>query len=297
MKAFNDLLYTYKNGNYLVKIFNDGSKVRFSLEDSFNAVFPESVDLKITNYCDNNCAMCHENSSILGEHASFNHPFLQTLKRGTELAIGGGNPFSHPDLFSFLTKMKNQGVICNITVNQAHFVKHKREIEFYLEKSLIYGLGISVIDESYIDEIIEFATKNSGVVIHLIAGIVTEKILSKLSYKNLKILILGYKEFGRGIRYYSLSVKEKIDYLKENVLQISKGFKVLSFDNLAIDQLEIEKQIPKADFDSYYMGDDGQFTMYIDLVKKQFAINSVSEKRFGLLDDITEMFKIVKNKQ
>ena len=42
----------YKNGNYYVRLFDDGTKERFTLEDEFIPSFPESIDLKITDYCD-----------------------------------------------------------------------------------------------------------------------------------------------------------------------------------------------------------------------------------------------------
>ena len=38
------------------------------------------------------------------------------------------------------------------------------------------------------------------------------------------------------------------------------------------------------------MGDDGQFTMYIDMVNKEFASSSTSVLRFDLTDNIREMF-------
>ena len=82
MKVSSNVLNTYKNGNYIVRIYEDGSKVRLTLDDDFNASFPESIDIKITNYCDNNCPMCHENSSINGKHAVFDYPFfLNPLKK------------------------------------------------------------------------------------------------------------------------------------------------------------------------------------------------------------------------
>ena len=113
----NKLLTVYRNGNYTVKLYSDGTKVKTTKDDKFIADFPDSMDLKITDYCDMNCPMCHEKSSINGKHGNLNEEFLSTLKRGTELAIGGGNPLSHPDLIPFLTGMKEQGVICNLTVN------------------------------------------------------------------------------------------------------------------------------------------------------------------------------------
>ena len=45
------------------------------------------------------------------------------------------------------------------------------------------------------------------------------------------------------------------------------------------------------------MGDDGTHTMYIDLVKKQFAKTSTSIKGYDLLDNIDDMFKIIKEEE
>ena len=294
MKVSSNVLNTYKNGNYVVRIYNDGSKVRLTLDDDFNASFPESIDIKITNYCDNNCPMCHENSSINGKHAVLDYPFLNTLSSGTELAIGGGNPFSHPNLKDFLISMKEKGIICNITVNQNHFVKYLKVIKKLIDEKLIYGLGVSIIDESNIEEIINFAKENENVVIHLIAGLIKTSLLNKLYDKHLKVLILGYKEIGRGINYFNKSIKDNICYIKDNILEISSHFHVISFDNLAIDQLDIKNKMDKEEFEKYYMGDDGNFTMYIDLVKKEFAISSTSLKRHPLLENIKDMFEIVK---
>ena len=45
------LLGEYQNGNYTVKIYNDGTKIRETNDDVFVASFPECIDLKITNNC------------------------------------------------------------------------------------------------------------------------------------------------------------------------------------------------------------------------------------------------------
>ena len=78
-------------------------------------------------------------------------------------------------------------------------------------------------------------------------------------------------------------------------MEISKYFSFVSFDNLSIKQLKMEEKVE--DFNLLYMGDDGDFTMYIDLVKKEFASSSISSIRFKLKDDIKEMFKIIQKKK
>lgn len=289
------LLSEYINGNYKVRLFSDGTKIRFTNDDEFHPEFPESIDLKITNRCDLRCLMCHEISTPSGKNGNLNHLFINTLNKGTELAIGGGNPLEHKDLIPFLQRMKEQGIICNITVNQIHLIKHKLLIQELIDDKLIYGLGVSISKDLFLDEIIEFSNRNTNTVIHVIAGVIDLKTLEKLYDKNLKLLVLGYKTVGRGIEYYSKTVEENISYIENNIMDISKHFNVVSFDNLSIKQLMMEEKVD--DFNLLYMGDDGEFTMYIDLVKNEFASSSISSIRYKLKDDIKEMFKIIQEEK
>jgi len=59
------ILHSYQNGNTLVNLYNDGTKTR-EYEGEPKPVFPESIDVKITNYCDAGCTFCHEKSTRLG---------------------------------------------------------------------------------------------------------------------------------------------------------------------------------------------------------------------------------------
>ena len=76
----------YKNGNYDVTIFDDGTKIR-SYENEAIPDFPESIDIKITNYCEINCKFCYEDSTTKGQHSNLEsyHFLLEQLPGGTEL--------------------------------------------------------------------------------------------------------------------------------------------------------------------------------------------------------------------
>ena len=289
------ILNRYKNGNYEVKIYSDGTKIRFTEEDEFNPVFPESMDIKITNYCDMDCPFCFENSTKDGKHADLNVKFLDTLKAGTELAIGGGDALSHPNLISFLERMKKQGIICNITVNQVHLIKKMDLINKLIKEKLIYGLGISYT--SYNEEVIKFAKEYKNSVFHLINGVISYEDIKELFDKDLKILLLGYKNLRRGEAFYAFNypkIERNIKGIVDNLEEIMSSFKVVSFDNLSIKQLEPKRFVSKKQYDLQYMGDDGQFTMYIDLVKEEFAVSSTRKERFKITDNINEMFKKIK---
>lgn len=291
-----NLLGQYYNGNYKVKIFNDGTKIRETNDDTFVSSFPESIDLKITNYCDMDCDFCHEDSTIKGQHSNLSDiEFINTLKPYTELAIGGGNPLSHPQLIDFLTTLKSKNIIANITVNQKHFMSQQALIKYLVDNDLIKGLGVSLVKPT--GKFIKTFQQYPNAVLHVINGVTTLNDLKKLYGKNLKMLILGYKEIRRGKDYYNSQVEANKKEIYDNIYSIIKGFKIVSFDNLAIRQLEIKRILTNKEWDQFYMGDDGQFTMYIDLVKKEFASSSTSMKRFRLKNNIIDMFNTVKQIQ
>ena len=68
----------------------------------------------------------------------------------------------------------------------------------------------------------------------------------------------------------------------------------MSFENLAIKQLDPKRFMGDDEWSSFYMDADRAFTMYVDAVNHEFAVSSVSTKRYPLMDDIADMFKIVK---
>ena len=103
------LLNKYLNGNVTVSIYDDGTKIQeWSDEEKANPIYPNSMDIKITDYCDAGCKWCHEKSTINGKHADLEYllDFLQELPKGTELAIGGVILLIIPDLFHFLKLVK-----------------------------------------------------------------------------------------------------------------------------------------------------------------------------------------------
>lgn len=293
------ILGSYKNNDYTCTMFSDGTKIRWNDKDSFNPVKPESIDLKITNKCNMGCGMCHENSTPDGKHGDIlNLPFIDTMFPYSEVAIGGGNPLTHPDLIEFLEHLKERKIIASMTVNQMHFMQNMDLLKELTDKKLIYGLGISYIGCRH-DNCIEAIKQFPNAVVHVINGIVHMDSLEDLANNDLKILVLGYKEFRRGKALYDECGKE-IDSLKSQFYDmlpniVNDGwFKCISFDNLAIKQLEPKRLMSEEDYASFYMGDDGAFTFYCDAVNKEFAKSSTSIVRYPLMDDVTDMFDIIR---
>ena len=87
------------------------------------------------------------------------------------------------------------------------------------------------------------------------------------------------------------------EYLKENINK-TNDFQTISFDNLALEQLDIKSIVDPVSWSLYYMGDDGKYSMYIDAVNHKIAKNSTSKER-RIIDennnDILIMFKTINN--
>ena len=81
---------------------------------------------------------------------------------------------------------------------------------------------------------------------------------------------------------------------------LENWFEVLSFDNLAIEQLKPQRLMSEEEWSEFYMGDDGigdgftSASMYVDMVERKYAKNSCSTERFDLLPTIEEMYKSLK---
>lgn len=290
-------MYTYKNGNYTVTIFNDGTKIRQTMDDEFIPSFAENCDIKITDKCSQNCPFCYEGCTKTGKHGKlFEYRFIESLHPYTELALNG-NDLDHPDLIKFLEFLKKKKVFANITVNQTQFINNFDLIKKLSNDKLIYGVGVSLQKAN--NELITKMSEIPNTVLHTINGILTENDINELANHDLKTLILGYKELQRGINYKSNhidNINTNKQYLYDNLQDILTKFKVVSFDNLAIEQLNVKRVVSKEDWEEFYMGDDGNFTFYIDMVKGEFSKNSIAKDRYQIGNKtIDEMFQFIRS--
>jgi organic radical activating enzyme len=305
-----NILSSYKNGSINVTIFDDGTKIRAIDGDNIYFDFPESIDVKITNYCtpeeDNPiCAYCHEKSNVNGKHGDLKslQNVLSQLPAGVEIACGGGDTLSHPDIVPFLEAIKQQGLIANLTINEKHLKKHNSLLSSLIKKNLIKGIGVSYTSRKYFNDIKPILELSSNVVFHLIMGInqivdIDDLIcFSKDNNRECKILLLGYKQYGLGLNYY-IKNKNIEDNKYQWYIKLPKFFKnenlILSFDNLAINQLNLQRFFSKKGWDIFYMGDDFTHSIYIDAVNQQFAPSSTSNNR--KLFNETTLINYFKNK-
>lgn len=288
------LIGAYKNGNIHTAIFDDGTKIRETKGDEFVPAFAENMDIKITDCCDMGCSFCHEDSSINGKHGDIlNQKFIDTLHPYQEVAIGGGDATSHPDLIPFLRKLKERKVIANITVNQTHFERKQALIKQLVDEGLIHGIDVSLVNPT--SEFISLLKQYPNAVIHTINGILSPADIKALENQDLKLLILGYKHLRRGNEWFEKdksNIENNQAWLKDNLGDILNKFKVVSFDNLAIEQLDVRSLMSEDEWNEFYMGDDGVITYFVDMVEQKFAKSSTApmERRYPILDSVDDMF-------
>lgn len=296
----------YQNGNYTVSLdLTTGTKIRENNLDFFDAEFPESADVKVTNKCSNGCSFCHEGSTKDGKHSDALHsPVWDSFHPYSEIALGGGNLMEYPDLVPLLERLNTLKLVPNITVHQTDFENSFDLIKSLSDKKLVYGVGVSLNHAT--PEFIEKMKQIPNGVIHVINGIVNMIDLMDLANNNLKILILGYKTVRRGEKLYQSNVGYAIDkrktllYNKLEEILNDQWFDVVSFDNLAIKQLMPQRFVSREYWESCYMGEDydtmTSASMYIDLVENEFACNSCDvDHRFKIGDKtVTEMYQFLK---
>lgn len=298
-----DFPVEYVNGGHTVTITETGVKTVKGPDGPFVADFPETIDLKVTDYCTAGCWHCHESSTALGKHANVNDLWgmLERFPKGVELAIGGGNPMDWPDLIPFLTAAKNK-FICNITVNGIHVKKYLHQLAMLQEYGLLNGIGLSAIGPSL--DIYNFGYRFGtalqpqlrNVVGHIIPGLwgpdAIDAALAQLASKKVlprlpHYLILGYKFHGRGnielTPHRFQEINRNLSYLRERMPRFlhyarSRGIRI-SFDNLAVSQYDVKNFITDEAWDLLYFGDDGTRSMYIDAVKQESGCNSTAQER------------------
>lgn len=294
------MFHYYKNGNYLVKINDqDGTKERITMDDNMHPDFPENIDITISTRCNGGCDYCYMGCDKNGTHANLLcWSIWDSLQPYTEVALNG-NDLTNPELEALLIKLSDRHVFVNMTVNQIHFIQHFDKLLEWKCRKLIWGLGVSLkeVSNQLVDKLNNFG---SDAILHTITGIITKDDVEYLSNRNIKLLILGFKLSGRGKDYYNANknvVDRNIDWLKQNIINIIPWFRVISFDNLALEQLDIKSQISNKQWNSIYMGDDGEFTFYIDLVKGTYAKNSISGEEYPINGmTIGAMFEDIKTK-
>ena len=279
------LLHKYRNGNADVEIYDDGTRV-IEFEDDLQLEFPLNIDIRVSNQCSFGqkadglpgfCTFCHEMAKVNGKECDYEQLLskLEGLPKGIELAVGS-NTFTD-GLFNFLKSCYKRGYICNVTVNQGHLKRDFKKITEAIQLGYIKGLGLSY-RSSLKWEVPEEILNYENTVLHVIAGIDSIEDVLSLAEKGVKkILILGEKDFGYNRGKVDLS-SEKHKHWVWYLMRVLKAFDVVSFDNLALEQVKPERFLSKED---YKLFNQGEHSMYIEAVGEYFSSSSRSFENIG----------------
>lgn len=137
----NEILYQYKNGNIQITFFTDGTKTMEYEEKPF-PYFPESLNIKIVDYCDVKHEFIYADLNKL-------RAILISLPAGVELNIEGDTPLKHPDLIEFLVWCQSRGLICNLVIKYLFLKEYWAIIETLVEENLVIDV-ILPINENFV---------------------------------------------------------------------------------------------------------------------------------------------------
>lgn len=276
MKTTN-LLAKYKNGNAAVQLLQDGTRI-VEYDGELDLDYPLNVDVRVSSKCTFGmnpktgkavCAFCHESATTDGVNGDVEelHFKLSELPIGTEIAIGANQ--IDKSLFALLFTLHGRPV--NLTVNQGHLPRDCDFIKNLIKNGLIRGLGVSYRHgmAPIPQEILEYP----NTVVHVIAGIDDIHDVKRLASIGVKkLLVLGEKDFGFNQGRVDLQ-SHKHQFWRMWVHDLFEMFDVVSFDNLALEQLRVGRFVPQSLWDKFYQG---EHSLYINAVDGTYSPSSRS---------------------
>lgn len=288
-------LVVWQNGNATVTLLKDGTR-KVEFDGELNLEFPLNVDIRISNRCafgmNSNtgkaiCDFCHESATTDGK--DFNvYTLIEELRynklpAGIELAIGANQVT--PDLFWLLKCAHAEGWICNLTINQGHTWRDLEILRDVIHLGWIKGLGISYRKGLALPHYKLLDYPNT--VFHVIAGIDTVEEVLELAERGVrKVLVLGEKDFGFNKGRVSLKSENHVNWYRQ-VRRLFDVFEVVSFDNLALQQLNVKRFV--MDYDTFYQG---EHSFYINAVDQTFSPSSRSSEKVSWADiSVKDYFK------
>jgi organic radical activating enzyme len=230
-----------KDSNYKSMWLN-GKTLRFAIDTNkpiTELKYPEFYDIKVTNNCEGNCDYCYMDSKTEKHYENIlekTRHFFKDMSHNElpyQIALGGGEPTSHPDFLSLIKLLKEEFDICpNYTTNGMWLKNTKIDIDFLLEQTKKYCGEIAVSCHPHLTQYWEMAAKlyyNNGIKLnfHIIISdkesidlfrIIYDEWCNKVDY----FVLLPYGNQGR-------AKKQKIDWeyllekLPDNQSQIAFG--------------------------------------------------------------------------
>lgn len=283
----------YTNGNANIWLdLHDGTRIiEYPDNEPLTLDTPLNIDIRVSTQCPygyntntkkSTCAFCHESALVKGQECHYG--ILQqvlidaNLPRGTEIALGANEVTR--GLIQFVKNLWKLGLVVNVTMNERYITEFG---DTGLKQLLpyVFGLGISYRSLQGCLSLPDWIADYPHTVIHVINGIDDFNDVKELSVKYHKLLVLGEKDFGFNRGKVNLNTEQHKQW-KSNIMQLTKIFDIVSFDNLGLQQLEIRGKITDEEYKSFYQG---EHSMYINAVEQYFAPSSRTRNNIKHFDE------------
>ena len=263
-----------------------GTKLRWSRTPYEKASTPELVDVKITDYCGYGCSFCYQGSTKAGQHAPLERIegiFDQLADmRVFEVAIGGGEPAHHPQFAEIIEAATARCLTFNFTAFGLDWAANDR-VMAAMKQNHGNGIGLSVHSRRDIVKVVraEERLREKGIygtqvmgqtVIGATPMTTIEATLDACVGAGVPLLLLGFKETGRGVGYSKARASDTaVRRLLQKARSATQDSKkrgtpfTLSVDTAFLDaygHILDEMDVPH----DLRTSPEGKFSMYVDAV-------------------------------
>jgi len=298
-------LIAKKQNNNVWTLFNysTGSKVAISFDMKKNIIFdksrtPDLVDLKITDYCNSMCPYCYQDSTLNGKHAKYDDiiNIIDALAEldVLEIAFGGGDTTSHPHFEDIIKYTREKNIVPNFSTRSINWVRSYKLMNAVDKYIGAVGFSISSMKEVedihiLLDKYLKnfndnklFHNRRNRIFMHYVMGSTPidelDNILEAINDYSYGVLLLGYKNVGRGKDFKPYDYSDWINLIKNKYIYSTIGIDT----SLAKEYKNELKKIKVCD--KTYYTEEGKFSMYIDAVNMKMGPSSYCSPE--------EMFKL-----
>ena len=263
--------------NYTIFNWDAGAKVRLANGEWEKSEKPELVDLKITNRCPYRCSFCYQGSIPDGDEPDLWKitPYIEAIGingvGAFEVAIGGGEPTSHPDFAAIIHACLDNFVKPNFTTFAVDWLLDKKKVE---AARLCGGIGVSVHSKRDLDKVrkISSQTGSFNVVAQHVYGTLSVKDTLDLlsSAEGMHILLLGYKTTGFGASQKPHDMEGLPQQIRSCSIpkntRLSVDTAMVNLHPDLLEKLKAEKIM--------YTAREGAFSMYLDAASGCMGMSS-----------------------
>ncbi len=298
-----------KNGNYFLNIYNEDEHIRVSerwIDDNLNTAipeYPEMIDIKITNKCNVGCKWCYQDSQNEIDSEKNNFKFIKEILNQipsyVELAIGGGDVLEVSFIDSLLKEIERFSSK-NFTINYKSLLINKelnrKNLEKIVKNSSAIGISINNAKEIkktlFLFKKLGFSKEIDKICFHIIPDIIKyedlEMILSEISKTNTRVLLLGYKVFGRGITYQKKSNKHDINKIQRLLNDLTNNYNTF---------IKVDTKFSK-DYELQNINiNEGEFSCNVDAPLKTVSPSSWRNKEQFYYGNFIEAFQNIRENQ